>query len=91
VVTFNGLKNLNGLVWTANGKGWYAAEITPVGHVMFYVDAGGAHSWELVRSSTVLYAVPSPDHIGSPTAAKAHKANLRARQGEYTENRGITP
>jgi hypothetical protein len=61
VVTFNGLKNLNGLVWAANGEGWYAVEITPLGLVMFYVAADGAHSWELLRSSMVLWAVPSPD------------------------------
>jgi eukaryotic-like serine/threonine-protein kinase len=61
VVTFNGLKNLNGLVWAANGEGWYAVERTPLDLVMFYVDAGGAHSWELARSSLVLWAVPSPD------------------------------
>jgi len=61
VVTFNGLKKLNGLIWAANGEGWYAVEITPLGLVMFYVDADGAHSWELLRSSLVLWAVPSPD------------------------------
>ena len=61
VVTINGMKNLDGLVWAANGEGWYAVEKTPLGLVMFYVDAGGAHSWELLRSSIVLYAVPSPD------------------------------
>jgi hypothetical protein len=55
------MSNLNGLVWAATGEGWYAVEITPLGLVMFYVDAGGAHSWELMRSSIVLYAVPSPD------------------------------
>jgi Tol biopolymer transport system component len=61
VVTLNRLKNLNGLVWAANGEGWYAVERTPLGLVMFYVDAGGAHSWELLRSSIVLFAVPSPN------------------------------
>jgi hypothetical protein len=61
VVTFNGMKNLNGVVWAANGEGWYAVEKTQLGLVMFYVDADGAHSWELLRSSIVLYAVPSPD------------------------------
>ena len=61
VVTLNGMKNLNGLVWAANGEGWYAVEITPLGLAMFYVDADGAHSWELLRSSLVLWAVPSPD------------------------------
>jgi Tol biopolymer transport system component len=61
LVTFNGLKNLNGLVWAANGEGWYAVETTPLGRVLFYVDAGGAHSWELLRSSVVLWAVPSRD------------------------------
>ncbi|HKE23486.1 MAG TPA: protein kinase [Bryobacteraceae bacterium] len=61
VVTLNGMKNLNGLIWAANGEGWYAVEITPLGLVMFYVDVAGAHSWELLRSSLVLWAVPSPD------------------------------
>jgi Tol biopolymer transport system component len=61
VITFNGMKNLNGLVWAANGEGWYAVEKTPLGMVMFYVDADGAHSWELLRSSMVLWAVPSSD------------------------------
>jgi hypothetical protein len=61
VVTINGMKNLNGLVWAANGEGWYAVEITPLGLVLFYVDADGAHSWELLRSSMALWAVPSPD------------------------------
>jgi hypothetical protein len=62
VVLFKGLKNLNGLVWAANGEGWYAVEKTPLGGlVMSYVDADGAHSWELLRSSLVLFAVPSPD------------------------------
>jgi len=61
VVTLNGMKNLKGLVWAANGEGWYAVEITPLGVVMLYVDADGAHSWELARSSMALWAVPSPD------------------------------
>ncbi|MBV8552632.1 MAG: serine/threonine-protein kinase [Acidobacteriaceae bacterium] len=61
VVTVNGMKDLDSLVWAANGEGWYAVEKTPLGLVMFYVDDGGAHSWELLRSSIVLYAVPSPD------------------------------
>jgi Tol biopolymer transport system component len=61
VVTLSGVKNLNGLVWAANGEGWYAVEITPLGRVMLYVDASGAHSWELLRSSHALWAVPSPD------------------------------
>jgi serine/threonine protein kinase/Tol biopolymer transport system component len=61
VVTINGMKNLNGLVWAANGEGWYAVEKTPLGLAMFYVDGDGAHSWELLRSSMVLWAVPSPD------------------------------
>jgi hypothetical protein len=61
VVTISGMKNLNGLGWAANGEGWYVVEITPLGLAMFYVDADGAHSWELLRSSMALWAVPSPD------------------------------
>src|SRR5262249_17808408 len=60
VITFNGMKNLNGLVWAANGEGWYAAEKTPLGMVMFYVVAKGAHLWELLRGN-LLGAVPPPD------------------------------
>jgi serine/threonine protein kinase len=60
-VTISGMKNLFGLVWAANGEGWYAVEITPLGWVMFYVDADGAHSSELLRSPMGLWAVPSPD------------------------------
>jgi Tol biopolymer transport system component len=61
VVTISGMKNLNGLYWATNGEGWYAVEKTPLGLVMFYVDTDGAHSWELLRSALVLWAVPSPD------------------------------
>jgi eukaryotic-like serine/threonine-protein kinase len=61
VVRIIGMRHLNGLVWAANGEGWYAVERTPLGLVMFYVDADGAHSLELLRSSMVLWAVPSPD------------------------------
>jgi Tol biopolymer transport system component len=61
LVTLNGMKDLNGVVWAANGEGWYAVEKTPLGPVMFFVDASGAHSWELARSSMALWAVPSPD------------------------------
>jgi len=61
LVTLNGMKNLNGLFWAANGEGWYVVEKTPLVVVMSYVDADGAHSWELVRSSGALWAVPSPD------------------------------
>src|SRR5262249_13088740 len=61
VVTINGMKNLNGLFWAANGEGWYVVERTPLGLVLFYVDADGTHSWELLRSNSALWAVPSPD------------------------------
>jgi hypothetical protein len=60
MVTLNGMKNLHGLGWAANG-GWYAVETTPLGLALFFVDADGAHSWELLRSSQVLWAVPSHD------------------------------
>src|SRR5262249_46751881 len=60
-VTFNGMENLNGLVWAANGDGWDALEITPPGMVMFYVDADGAHSWVLLKASGLSCAVASPD------------------------------
>jgi Tol biopolymer transport system component len=61
LVTLHGMKNLNGLFWAAYRQGWYVVEKTPLGLVMFFVDADGAHSWELLRSTTALWAVPSPD------------------------------
>ncbi len=60
IITLNGAKNLNGLVWAANGQGWFVVERTPLASVLFYVDSG-AHSWELLKSPNLLWAVPSPD------------------------------
>ncbi len=59
-VTLSGLKNLNGVVWAANGMGWYVAVRTAGGGILNYVDLQG-HLTNLLRTETPTYAVPSPD------------------------------
>ncbi|MBV8866295.1 MAG: serine/threonine-protein kinase [Acidobacteriaceae bacterium] len=60
LVTLEGIRHLNGLVWAASGQAWYVVERTSLGPVLFYVDSDG-HSWELLRSPNMLWAIPSPD------------------------------
>ncbi|MBV9670696.1 MAG: protein kinase, partial [Acidobacteriales bacterium] len=60
VITPDGMKNLIGVVWAASGQEWYVAEKTPLEMVLFDVDREG-HSRELLRSPSLLWAVPSPD------------------------------
>jgi hypothetical protein len=65
-VTLNGLKNLNGIVWDAAGRGWYVSVRTDPGGRMFtggrlvYVDLQG-HVSNLLDSISPTYVVPSPD------------------------------
>jgi eukaryotic-like serine/threonine-protein kinase len=68
VVTLDGMKNLNGLVWAASGQEWYVVERTPLESVLFDVDGDG-HSRELQKSPNMLWAIPSPDgrRIAFPT------------------------
>ncbi len=60
VVTLEGIRHLNGLVWAGSGQEWYVVERTSLDRVLFYVDGDG-HSWELLKSPNMLWAVPSPD------------------------------
>jgi len=60
VMTLDGVRHLNGLAWATSGRGWYVVEQTPLGMVLLYVDSHG-HSWELLKSPGIVYAVPSPD------------------------------
>jgi Tol biopolymer transport system component len=66
-VTLNGLKNLNGIVWAADGRGWYISIRAASGWLLTYVDLQGRIS-KLLESVGPTYAVPSPDgrHIAFP-------------------------
>ncbi|MBV8552628.1 MAG: serine/threonine-protein kinase [Acidobacteriaceae bacterium] len=59
VVTLDGMRNLHGVAWGAGGE-WYVTEKTPLEVTLFDVDSDG-HSWELLKSTTTLFAVPSLD------------------------------
>jgi Tol biopolymer transport system component len=65
-ISLNGLKNLNGIVWDAPGRGWYVSMRTDLGGLyvsggrMVYVDLQGRIS-NLLDSLSPTYAVPSPD------------------------------
>ncbi len=60
VLTLNGMRNLTEVVWAESGKDWYITEKTPLDEVLSDVDRDG-HSWELLTSPSLLWAVPSPD------------------------------
>jgi Tol biopolymer transport system component len=59
-VTLAGLQNLSGIVWSADGKGWYASVSTDFGGLLTYVNPQGRIA-NLVESRMPPYAVPSPD------------------------------
>jgi len=61
VVTIRMLKNLSGVVWAADGKGWYIAVGDANRGVLYYVDLEGRVRTNLMESMTATYAVPSPD------------------------------
>jgi eukaryotic-like serine/threonine-protein kinase len=66
IVTVRTLKNLTGVVWAANGKGWYVAVSDANRGVLYYVDLEGRVRTNLIESMRATYAVPSPDgrHVG---------------------------
>lgn len=56
-ILLQGFRNINGLNWTADGKGWFVAFNTTVGLQLMHVDLSG-------RSTHLLdawFALPSPD------------------------------
>jgi len=61
VVTVRALKNLSGVVWAADGKGWYVAVGDATRGVLYYVDLEGQVRTNLMESIRATYAVPSPD------------------------------
>jgi len=60
-VTIQGLKNLSGVVWAADGRGWYVAASSTTGAILFYVDLEGRIVTNLMESMVSIFAVPSPD------------------------------
>jgi serine/threonine protein kinase/dipeptidyl aminopeptidase/acylaminoacyl peptidase len=61
VVTIKTLKNLSGVVWAPNGRGWYVAVGGVNRGLLFYVDLEGRVLTKLMESMAATYAVPSPD------------------------------
>jgi serine/threonine protein kinase len=60
-VVLKGLKDLNGVVWEAGGRGWYVSIRTATGGLLKYVDIQGVHVVNLRESAFPTYVVPSPD------------------------------
>ena len=59
-VTVEGLKNLNGVVWAADGRGWFVSVRTDYGGLLTFVDLHG-RVVNLLETASPTYAVPSPD------------------------------
>jgi Tol biopolymer transport system component len=60
-VSIKTLKNLSGVVWAADGNGWYVAVRDTNRGLLFYVDRDGRVLTKLMESMAATYAVPSPD------------------------------
>lgn len=56
-IVLKGFKNINGLNWTTDGKGWFVAFNTTVGLQLMYVDRNG----RAIHLLDGWYALPSPD------------------------------
>jgi Tol biopolymer transport system component len=61
VVTIKSLKNLWGVVWAPNGRGWYVAVGGVNRGLLFYVDLEGRVLTKLMESMVATDPVPSPD------------------------------
>jgi Tol biopolymer transport system component len=60
IVTIGALKNLNGVVWAADGRGWFVSVRTDYGGLLTFVDLDG-RVVNLLETAAPTYAVPSPD------------------------------
>jgi len=60
IVRIEGLKNLNGLAWAADGKGLFLSAALGSGGVFVYATLDGAKQ-KLLETTKVSFAVPSPD------------------------------
>jgi hypothetical protein len=74
-----GLANLNGLVWAADGSGWFVSVNTTVGNRMLYVSLGGRYR---SLGDITGWAVPSLDghHIAFLNRIDATNAWLIERR-----------
>ena len=79
-VTLQGLKNMNGLVWAANGQGWYVCARASAGWTLSSVDLQG-RSRELLQLPGNTYAVPSPDGRRIAFPMKSVSSNVFLIQG----------
>jgi eukaryotic-like serine/threonine-protein kinase len=61
VVTIPTLRNLSGVVWAADGRGWYVSAWDGARGLLLYVDLDGRVLTRLMESMATNYAVPSPD------------------------------
>jgi Tol biopolymer transport system component len=61
VVTIPTLRNLSGVVWAADGRGWYVSVWDGARGLLLYVDLEGRVLTRLMESMSPNYAVPSPD------------------------------
>ena len=61
IVAIKTLKNLSGVVWAADGRGWYVSVQDTNRGLLFYVDLQGRVLTNLMESMAATFAVPSPD------------------------------
>ena len=60
-IAIDGVKNLSGVAWAADGRGWYVSAVGDGRGLLYYVDLDGRLLTNLMESMTVTFAVPSPD------------------------------
>jgi Tol biopolymer transport system component len=60
VLSIDGLKNVNGVVWAASGAGLFVSTAGDPGGVVYYVDMAGRYQ-TILESSRPVFVVPSPD------------------------------
>jgi Tol biopolymer transport system component len=60
-VTIKTLKNLSGIVWAADGRGWYVSVQDANRGFLFFVDLKGRVLTNLRESMAATFVVPSPD------------------------------
>jgi hypothetical protein len=76
-VTLKGLRDLNGVVWAADGQGVFVATKVEHGSILSYADLEGNVS-DLLETAGSVFAVPSPDgqHIAFPERITSSNAWL---------------
>jgi len=76
-VTLKGVRDLNGVVWAADGQGLFVATKVEHGSILSYADLAG-NVWDLRETAGPVFAVPSPDgqHIAFPERSTSTNAWL---------------